>query len=74
MTFPVEFQAVILAAGKGSRMSEITAGKPKCLLPVGPKPLIWYSLHKLQTSGFTGGSQIYFKRIKVNSVLTRFYF
>ncbi|XP_025835869.1 translation initiation factor eIF-2B subunit gamma [Agrilus planipennis] len=50
--FLQEFQAVILAAGKGSRFCEITSNKPKCLLPVGNKPLIWYSLHKLQQSGF----------------------
>lgn len=54
MTFQVEFQAVVFAAGKGSRMSEITAGKPKCLLPIGPKPLVWYPLYKLQTAGFSG--------------------
>ncbi|KAJ8920028.1 hypothetical protein NQ315_011678 [Exocentrus adspersus] len=53
MTFQVEFQAVVFAAGKGSRMSEITAGKPKCLLPIGSKPLVWYPLHKLQTAGFS---------------------
>lgn len=47
-----EFQAVVLAAGKGSRMPELTAGKPKCLLPVGNKPLVWYPLHKLQQIGF----------------------
>jgi translation initiation factor eIF-2B subunit gamma len=54
MTLQVEFQAVVLAAGKGSRMPEITSGKPKCLLPVGTKPLVWYPLYKLQQSGFTG--------------------
>ncbi|KAF5284330.1 hypothetical protein FQA39_LY04623 [Lamprigera yunnana] len=52
MLFPQEFQAVILAAGKGSRMHEITAGKPKCLLPVGNKPLVWYPLFQLQEFGF----------------------
>ncbi|XP_030760439.1 translation initiation factor eIF-2B subunit gamma-like [Sitophilus oryzae] len=53
MTIPAEFQAVVLAAGKGSRMLEFTSGKPKCLLPIGSKPLIWYTLSKLQKSGFT---------------------
>ncbi|KAJ8977212.1 hypothetical protein NQ317_015387 [Molorchus minor] len=48
-----EFQVVVLAAGKGSRMSEITTGKPKCLLPVGSRPLVWYPLHKLQSAGFS---------------------
>ncbi|EFA10335.1 translation initiation factor eIF2B subunit gamma [Tribolium castaneum] len=51
--FQPEFQAVVLAAGRGSRMPEITSGKPKCLLPVGTKPLVWYPLYKLQQSGFT---------------------
>lgn len=54
MTFQQEFQAVVLAAGKGSRIQEITAEKPKCLLPVGSKPLIWYPLYKLQLTGFQG--------------------
>lgn len=58
MAFQVEFQAVVLAAGKGSRMSEITTGKPKCLIPIGPKPLVWYPLYKLQTSGFSGKQRL----------------
>ena len=49
---PVEFQAVVLAAGKGSRMTEITAGRPKCLLPIANKPMIWYSLRMLEREGF----------------------
>lgn len=49
-----EFQAVIFAAGKGSRMPEITAGTPKCLLPVGGKPMIWYPLRMLEHAGFLG--------------------
>ncbi|CAH2010654.1 unnamed protein product [Acanthoscelides obtectus] len=53
MTFQVEFQAVVLAAGKGSRISELTTTKPKCLLPVGPMPLVWYPLYKLEQTGFT---------------------
>lgn len=58
MTFQQEFQAVVLAAGKGSRIQEITAEKPKCLLPVGSKPLIWYPLYKLQLIGFQGNTFI----------------
>ncbi|KAL1491370.1 hypothetical protein ABEB36_011977 [Hypothenemus hampei] len=53
MTIQSEFQAVVLAAGRGSRMLEITSNQPKCLLPVGPKPLLWYILIKLQSCGFT---------------------
>ncbi|XP_012288671.1 translation initiation factor eIF-2B subunit gamma [Orussus abietinus] len=48
-----EFQAIVLAGGKGSRMTELTAGRPKCLLPVGNMPMIWYPLSVLEKSGFT---------------------
>ena len=48
-----EFQAVVLAGGKGSRMTELTAAKPKCLLPIGNMPMIWYPLRLLERSGFT---------------------
>lgn len=47
-----EFQAVVLAAGKGSRFTDLTANKEKCLLPVGNLPMIWYTLYTLQRIGF----------------------
>jgi len=50
----VEFQAVVMAAGKGSRMTEITAGRPKCLLPIANTPMIWYPLQMLEREGFQG--------------------
>lgn len=49
-----EFKAIVLAAGVGSRMREITNTKPKCLLPVGNLPLIWYPLSMLERAGFNG--------------------
>ncbi|XP_063709715.1 translation initiation factor eIF2B subunit gamma [Culicoides brevitarsis] len=49
---PLEFQAVVLAAGRGSRFPDLTEGRPKCLLPVGPLPLIFYPLNLLQRHGF----------------------
>lgn len=51
---PGEFQAVVLAAGKGSRMTEITAGRPKCLLPIANMPMVWYPLRMLEREGFQG--------------------
>jgi translation initiation factor eIF-2B subunit gamma len=47
-----EFQAIVLAGGKGSRMMELTADQPKCLLPIANVPMIWYPLHILEHSGF----------------------
>lgn len=50
----LEMQAIVLAAGNGSRMTELSGERPKCLLPVGPLPLVWYPLHMLQVHGFQG--------------------
>lgn len=47
-----EFQAIVLAGGRGTRFTELTGDRPKCLLPVGPFPMIFYPLHMLQTHGF----------------------
>lgn len=47
-----EFQAVVLAAGRGSRFPDLIGDRPKCLLPIGPFPMIFYPLHMLQKHGF----------------------
>lgn len=46
-------QAVILAAGSGSRLTELTNDKPKCLLPVGNNCLIWYAITSLKEAGIS---------------------
>ncbi|XP_074953896.1 translation initiation factor eIF2B subunit gamma isoform X2 [Phalacrocorax aristotelis] len=48
----MEFQAVVMAAGGGSRMTDLTASIPKPLLPVGNRPLLWYPLNLLERAGF----------------------
>ena len=50
----VKFQAVIMAAGTGSRMSPLTERIPKALLPVGNLPVIWYPINFLEKAGFEG--------------------
>ncbi len=50
----VEFQAVIMAAGTGSRMFPLTERIPKALLPVGNLPVIWYPINLLDKAGFEG--------------------
>lgn len=49
-----EFQAVVLAAGRGSRLPDVGGAVSKCLLPVGPYPVLWYSLNLLEKMGFQG--------------------
>ncbi|VVC96292.1 translation initiation factor eIF-2B subunit gamma [Leptidea sinapis] len=47
-----EFQTVVLAAGRGSRLPDVGGVVCKCLLPVGPYPVLWYSLNLLERVGF----------------------
>ena len=49
-----EFQAVVLAAGHGSRVTDLIGNRSKCLLPIGPFPLIFYPLQLLQKYKFEG--------------------
>jgi len=35
-------KAIIIAAGLGSRLNQLTADTPKCMLPVGNKPIVEY--------------------------------
>ena len=44
-------KAIILAAGRGSRMKKMTAHQPKCLTMLQGRPLIEWQLHALQEAG-----------------------
>ncbi|KAG8236950.1 hypothetical protein J437_LFUL016145 [Ladona fulva] len=70
---PPEFQAVVLAGGKGSRMTELTGCKFKCLLPICNHPMIWYPLHMLEKLGFKDVIILVqeLARAEVQSVLNR---
>ena len=45
---------MILAAGQGSRISDLTSSMPKALLPVANMPMIWYPVQMLEKAGFQG--------------------
>lgn len=47
----MRLEGVILAAGSGSRMVELTRGRPKCLLTVGNQSLIWFAITGLKHMG-----------------------
>lgn len=44
-------KALILAAGRGSRMQELTQKKPKCLVELHKKPLLLYQIEALRAAG-----------------------
>ncbi len=46
-------KAVILAAGKGTRMLPLTEILPKVLVEVNGKPFLYYVIKNLETAGFT---------------------
>ena len=60
-----EFQAVILAAGRGSRMTDLTSGIPKCLLPVGSKPIICHTIDVIKRVGVQGMQYNFFSFLNV---------
>lgn len=55
----MELQAVLMAAGGGSRMTDLTYNTPKAMLPVANKPLIWYPLNLLEKVGFEGACSVF---------------
>ena len=44
-------RGVILAGGKGTRLYPLTKSLNKHLLPVGPEPMIYNTIHNMQASG-----------------------
>ncbi|MSP78245.1 MAG: glucose-1-phosphate thymidylyltransferase [Dehalococcoidia bacterium] len=44
-------QAVVLAAGRGERLSPLTSLRPKVMLPVANKPILQYALEALASNG-----------------------
>ena len=45
-------QAMIFAAGLGTRLKPLTDTMPKALVPVGGEPLLWHVIMKLKAAGF----------------------
>lgn len=46
-------KAIILAAGRGSRMKTMTDNNPKCLVELNGEPLLQHQLRSLRTAGIT---------------------
>lgn len=48
----VDYEAIILAGGLGTRLREIIGEYPKPMAPINNKPFLWYLLKLLNDSGF----------------------
>ena len=48
-----EVRALLLAAGLGTRLQPLTDQWPKCLMPIGERPLLEYWLETLWRSGIS---------------------
>lgn len=44
-------KAVIMAAGSGTRMWPLTETRPKCLLPIAGKPIVYHQIKELSAAG-----------------------
>ena len=51
-TFAFMKQAMIFAAGLGTRLKPLTDTMPKALVPVAGQPLLWHVIMKLKGAGF----------------------
>src|SRR2546427_11778826 len=52
--FRSELKALVLAAGKGVRLWPLTENRPKPLLPVGGRPLLFQTIESLVKAGVRG--------------------
>ena len=67
-------KAIILAAGRGSRMKEMTDSNPKCLVELKGKSLIDWQISALQQAGIHEiGIVIYKREMLDNKGLTEFH-
>lgn len=46
-------KAVILAGGKGTRLTEETDQRPKPMVPIGPEPILWHIMKIYECHGIT---------------------
>ena len=68
-------KAIILAAGRGSRMKHLTADLPKCLVKLRGKPLIEWQLKALRAAGINDIAVVtgYKKNLLASYKLTEFH-
>ncbi len=66
-------KAVLLAAGKGTRLLPITVDMPKVLIEVNGKPFLWYVLEHLRVAGFDDiGLVVGYKKEKIYEFVKKY--
>jgi len=64
-------RAIILAAGRGRRINQLSSSKPKCFIKINKKSLISYQINALKNAGITkiaivtGYKKKFFKNLKL---------
>lgn len=68
-------RAIILAAGKGTRMLPLTKEIPKHIIPIAGKPFLWYVLENLKKAGITEfGIIVSYKQEQIKEFVRNFGF
>lgn len=63
-------QAIVLAAGEGSRMRPLTSSRPKVMLPAGGKPFLEHMVKRASNAGIT--EFIFVVGYRLESITERF--
>lgn len=50
----MDFQPVLMAAGRGGRLAPLSDKVTKCLVTIGNIPMLWFPLRSLDLAGFNG--------------------
>ena len=68
------YKAIIVAAGLGSRLGELTADTPKCMLELNGKSILQHQLDSYETNGISDISVVRgYKKEKINHVGLTYY-
>ena len=66
-------KAIILAAGRGTRMGDLTLDKPKPLIEVNGKPFLYYIIENVQKAGFDElGIIVNYKKEQIKEFLDKY--
>ena len=66
-------KVIILAAGRGTRMKDLTSNKPKPLIEVNGKPFLYYLIENVHKAGFNNlGIIVNYKKEQIREFLDKY--